>query len=76
MSILRQAMGLQQTPSNQVIIGIAIFLTFFIMSPVINKINEEAVQPYLNEQMTAREAFDTAQIPMKDLLSTLLWHRY
>jgi len=65
MSILRQAMGLQQTPSNQVIIGIAIFLTFFIMSPVINKINDTAVQPYLNEQITAKQAFDTAQIPMK-----------
>ncbi|ASW81591.1 flagellar biosynthetic protein FliP [Vibrio anguillarum] len=65
MSILRQAMGLQQTPSNQVIIGIAIFLTFFIMSPVINAINEQAVQPYLNEQMTARQAFDTAQEPLK-----------
>ncbi len=68
MSILRQAMGLQQTPSNQVIIGIAIFLTFFIMSPVINRINEEAVQPYLNEQVSARQAFDTAQIPMKDFM--------
>ncbi|MGF1695902.1 flagellar type III secretion system pore protein FliP [Vibrio lamellibrachiae] len=65
MSILRQAMGLQQTPSNQVIIGIAIFLTFFIMSPVINEVNENAVQPYLNEQMTARDAFDTAQEPLK-----------
>lgn len=65
MSILRQAMGLQQTPSNQVIIGIAIFLTFFIMSPVINQINEQAVQPYLNEQITARQAFDTAQGPIK-----------
>jgi len=68
MSILRQAMGLQQTPSNQVIIGIAIFLTFFIMSPVINRINQEAVQPYLDEQVTARQAFDTAQIPMKDFM--------
>ncbi|MBW3696378.1 flagellar biosynthetic protein FliP [Vibrio sp. T187] len=65
MSILRQAMGLQQTPSNQVIIGIAIFLTFFIMSPVINQVNEQAVQPYLNEQITARQAFDVAQEPMK-----------
>ncbi|EGR9006788.1 flagellar type III secretion system pore protein FliP [Vibrio vulnificus] len=65
MSILRQAMGLQQTPSNQVIIGIALFLTFFIMSPVINEVNEQAVQPYLNEQLTAREAFDAAQGPMK-----------
>ncbi|WCP67946.1 flagellar type III secretion system pore protein FliP [Vibrio tubiashii] len=68
MSILRQAMGLQQTPSNQVIIGIAIFLTFFIMSPVLNKINDEAIQPYINEQITAREAFDLAQVPMKDFM--------
>ncbi|EGR2794595.1 flagellar biosynthetic protein FliP [Vibrio navarrensis] len=65
MSILRQAMGLQQTPSNQVIIGIALFLTFFIMSPVINEVNEQAVQPYLNEQLTARQAFDVAQGPIK-----------
>ncbi|MDC5703590.1 flagellar type III secretion system pore protein FliP [Vibrio europaeus] len=68
MSILRQAMGLQQTPSNQVIIGIAIFLTFFIMSPVLNKINDDAIQPYINEQITAREAFDLAQVPMKDFM--------
>lgn len=65
MSILRQAMGLQQTPSNQVIIGIALFLTFFIMSPVINRVNEQALQPYLNEQISAKEAFDRAQQPMK-----------
>lgn len=65
MSILRQAMGLQQTPSNQVIIGIALFLTFFIMSPVFNQVNEQAIQPYLNEQLSAREAFDAAQAPMK-----------
>jgi len=68
MSILRQAMGLQQTPSNQVIIGIAIFLTFFIMSPVLNKINDESIQPYINEQISAREAFDLAQVPMKDFM--------
>ncbi|MDG3088767.1 flagellar type III secretion system pore protein FliP [Vibrio hannami] len=68
MSILRQAMGLQQTPSNQVIIGIAIFLTFFIMSPVIDKVNTDAVQPYLNEQITARQAFDQAQGPMKSFM--------
>ncbi|MCG9554152.1 flagellar type III secretion system pore protein FliP [Vibrio sp. Isolate31] len=68
MSILRQAMGLQQTPSNQVIIGIAIFLTFFIMSPVINQVNEQAVQPYLNEQISARQAFDVAQEPIKSFM--------
>lgn len=68
MSILRQAMGLQQTPSNQVIIGIAIFLTFFIMSPVLSKINDDAIQPYINEQITARQAFELAQTPMKDFM--------
>lgn len=68
MGILRQAMGLQQTPSNQVIIGIALFLTFFIMSPVIDKINSAAVQPYINEQITVREAFDRAQQPLRDFM--------
>ncbi|MDC0611035.1 flagellar type III secretion system pore protein FliP [Vibrio sp.] len=68
MSILRQAMGLQQTPSNQVIIGISLFLTFFIMSPVFDKINQQAVQPYLNEQITARQAFDNAQQPMREFM--------
>ncbi|AZL85447.1 flagellar biosynthetic protein FliP [Aliivibrio logei] len=68
MSILRQAMGLQQTPSNQVIIGIAMFLTFFIMAPVFDKVNETAIQPYIGEEITAREAFDAAQIPMKEFM--------
>ncbi|MGX9417243.1 flagellar type III secretion system pore protein FliP [Vibrio sp. RC27] len=68
MSILRQAMGLQQTPSNQIIIGISLFLTFFIMSPVLNEINDKSVQPYLNEQISAREAFDTAQGPIRTFM--------
>ena len=68
MSILRQAMGLQQTPSNQVIIGIALFLTFFIMAPVFNQINDRAIQPYLNEQINARQAFAQAEQPMKSFM--------
>ncbi|MGD6738851.1 flagellar type III secretion system pore protein FliP [Photobacterium leiognathi subsp. mandapamensis] len=68
MSILRQAMGLQQTPSNQVIIGIALFLTFFVMSPVIDKINTEAVQPYINEQITAKQALEKAEDPMRQFM--------
>ncbi|MGF1714620.1 flagellar type III secretion system pore protein FliP [Photobacterium chitinilyticum] len=68
MSILRQAMGLQQTPSNQVIIGIAMFLTFFIMSPVLDKINTTALQPYINEQITAPEALSAAQIPIRQFM--------
>lgn len=68
MSILRQAMGLQQTPSNQVIVGIALFLTLFIMSPVIEQINQTAVQPYINDEMPAKEAFAAAQGPLKDFM--------
>ncbi|KXF81311.1 flagellar type III secretion system pore protein FliP [Enterovibrio coralii] len=68
MSILRQAMGLQQTPSNQVIIGIAMFLTFFIMSPVIDRMKVTAFQPYLNEEISSREAFDRVQIPLREFM--------
>ncbi len=68
MSILRQAMGLQQTPSNQVIIGIAMFLTFFVMSPVIDKINVDAVQPYINEQISAQQALAKAEAPMRQFM--------
>lgn len=52
LAILRQAIGLQQTPSNQVLIGITLFLTFFIMAPVFKSINEQAIQPYLAESIT------------------------
>ncbi|HIF9095223.1 TPA: flagellar type III secretion system pore protein FliP [Photobacterium damselae] len=68
MSILRQALGLQQTPSNQVIIGIALFLTFFVMSPVLDRINDQAVQPYINEQITAPQALEKAKVPMREFM--------
>ncbi|GAB6259898.1 flagellar type III secretion system pore protein FliP [Photobacterium sp. R1] len=68
MSILRQALGLQQTPSNQVIIGIALFMTFFVMSPVLDEINTKAVQPYINEEMSAREALNVAQVPLRQFM--------
>ncbi|GDY24197.1 MULTISPECIES: flagellar type III secretion system pore protein FliP [unclassified Agarivorans] len=68
MSILRQAMGLQQSPSNQVIIGIALFLTFFIMSPVIEEVNQQAVQPYLSEELTSMQAFERAKEPLKEFM--------
>ncbi|HDS1734487.1 MULTISPECIES: flagellar type III secretion system pore protein FliP [Pseudomonas] len=67
-SILRQALGLQQTPSNQVLTGMALFLTLFIMAPVFDKVNQDALQPYLNEQMTAQQAIDKAQGPLKDFM--------
>jgi len=55
-AILRQALGLQQTPSNQILLGLALFLSFFIMTPVLQQINEQALQPYLNEELSAGEA--------------------
>ncbi len=65
LAILRQALGLQQSPSNQILIGIALFLTFFIMAPTFKQVNDQAIQPYLNEQMTSIQALDAAIKPMK-----------
>lgn len=64
-SILRQALGLQQAPSNQILIGLALFLTLFIMTPVFNQINEQALQPYINEEIGSREALSRAEVPIK-----------
>ena len=68
LAILRQAMGLQTSPSNQVLIGIAFFLTIFIMTPVFDKIYQNAIEPYLNDQIQAREAFDRGQVPLKHFM--------
>ncbi|WP_145142249.1 flagellar type III secretion system pore protein FliP [Pseudomonas duriflava] len=67
-AILRQALGLQTTPSNQVLIGMALFLTLFIMAPVFDRINTTAFQPYLNEQLSAQEAIGRAEGPIKDFM--------
>jgi flagellar biosynthetic protein FliP len=64
LAILRQALGLQQTPPNQVLIGLSLFLSFFIMSPVINQINTTAIQPYSNGQMQATDMIKTAGTPL------------
>jgi len=65
MSILRQAIGLQQSPSNQILVGISMFLTLFIMAPVFEQINEKAVQPYINEEISARQAYDVGKEPIR-----------
>lgn len=67
-SILRQALGLQQTPSNQVMVGLALFLTFFIMAPVFDRVNEAAVQPYLAEELTSMEALEAASRPFHQFM--------
>ncbi len=68
LSILRQAIGLQQSPSNQVLIGVSLFLSMFIMAPVFEKVNVDALQPYLKEEMTSLEAFEKAKLPMRDFM--------
>ena len=67
-SILRQALGLQQTPSNQILTGMALFLTMFIMAPVFDKVNNEALQPYLAEKLSAQDAILKAEGPIKDFM--------
>jgi flagellar biosynthetic protein FliP len=62
-AILRQALGLQQSPSNQILIGMSLFLTLFIMGPVIDQVNKDALQPYINEQISSKEALDRTIIP-------------
>ncbi|WP_407951145.1 flagellar type III secretion system pore protein FliP [Permianibacter fluminis] len=67
-AILRQALGMQQTPSNQILVGLSLFLTFFIMAPVFKTANEQALQPYLNEQMAPGEALEKASEPFRKFM--------
>ena len=68
LSILRQAMGTQQTPPNQVLIAIALFLTFFIMTPTLTEINKTALDPYLEGELPAKSALSTGSNTLKDFL--------
>jgi flagellar biosynthetic protein FliP len=68
MAILRQALGTQQTPSNQIILGLSLFLTLFIMSPVIDLIWTNALTPYLNGEMEFQAALEVAQGPIRDFM--------
>lgn len=67
-SLLRNAMGLQQTPPNQVLIGLALFLSFFIMNPVITEINETAYQPYSEGDITSEEFLEKAKDPLREFM--------
>ena len=68
LSLLRHALGTQQMPANQIIIGLALFLTFFIMTPVWNTVNSQALQPYLQEEISAEKAFELAAQPIKEFM--------
>ncbi len=65
LAILRQALGTAQTPSSQVLIGLALFLTLFVMTPVFDQVNREALQPYLAEEVGFQEAAERATTPLR-----------
>jgi flagellar biosynthetic protein FliP len=69
LSFVRTALGTQQTPPNQVLVGLALFLTFFIMAPVFQKVNHDALTPLFKNEINLEEAYDRASVPFKDFMS-------
>ena len=68
LAILRQALGTQSSPSNQVLIGLALFLSLFVMMPVFDQVYDEALSPYMEEQMTAQDALQKAAVPFRSFM--------
>lgn len=68
LSLTRNGLGMQQMPPNQVLVGLALFLTFFVMSPVINEINTNAYQPYVDGVIDEEEAFELAMEPVRGFM--------
>ena len=68
LSLLRQAMGTAQTPPNQVLIGIALFLTLFIMNPILQTIYDDALEPVQNEEISFNEGLDRARVPLQQFM--------
>jgi flagellar biosynthesis protein FliP len=69
LSFVRTSLGTQQMPPNQVIIGLSLFLTMFIMGPVFSDINKEAYQPFMDGKLTQEQALDTAAKPIKEFMA-------
>ena len=67
-AILRQALGLQSTPSNQILLGLTLFLTIFIMKPLLEEVNEVALQPYMQEELSSLEAVEQASQPFRKFM--------
>jgi flagellar biosynthetic protein FliP len=68
LGILRQALGAGQTPPNQVLIGLALFLTLFVMSPVVDRVNEVAVKPYVAGEIDSVKALERGVVPLKKFM--------
>lgn len=69
LGFVRSALATQQMPPNQVLVGLALFLTFFVMAPTFSEINQQALQPYLQNQISQEEAFTKASLPLKDFMA-------
>ncbi|WP_445194074.1 flagellar type III secretion system pore protein FliP [Sphingomonas sp. Tas61C01] len=69
LAILRQALGLQQTPPNQVLIGLSLFLSLFVMAPTISQMNSQAIQPYASGQLAGTQMIAAAGAPLHDFMS-------
>jgi flagellar biosynthesis protein FliP len=69
LSFVRTSLGTQQMPPNQVLLGLALFLTFFIMAPTFKEVNDQALQPLFEEKINLEEAYERASIPMKEFMS-------
>ncbi|MEE8404363.1 MAG: flagellar biosynthetic protein FliP, partial [candidate division Zixibacteria bacterium] len=68
LSFLRHALGVQQLPPNQLILALSLLLTFFVMSPVIDKAYTEGIKPYMEEKITQEEAFEIATAPVREFM--------
>lgn len=68
LSFVRSSLGTQQNPPNLVLMGIALFLSLFIMQPVYTDVMDEAITPYINEELSGQEAFDSAALPIKEFM--------
>ncbi|MEJ5358181.1 MAG: flagellar type III secretion system pore protein FliP [Desulfobacterales bacterium] len=68
LSLIRRALGTMQLPSNQIVIGLALFLTAFIMTPVWQKVNQEALQPYLEKKISGAAALERAAAPLREFM--------
>lgn len=69
LSFVRSSLGMQTAPPNQIIIGVALFLTFFIMAPTFSQVNKEALTPLFKDKITLEEAYDKAQVPFKEFMA-------
>ncbi|MCM3123299.1 flagellar type III secretion system pore protein FliP [Mesobacillus sp. AQ2] len=69
LSFVRTALATQQMPPNQVLVGLALFLSFFIMAPTFQEVNEQALTPLFNEEINLEQAYDRASIPFKEFMS-------